>query len=111
MRPLPDGEARGDQHGHDRNSLEYCVSWRKDAMSERNTAVPRSSRLARAAREAARPALLAREAMIFCASVWPTAPSRTPAATRVDANCCAKAASAGRRGRRCAATEAPKATG
>src|SRR5208283_4203619 len=76
---------------HDRNSLEYWLSCRMAAMSERNAAPPRSARLApRAARAKARMGAKS-AARIFWPSVCPIAPRRKAAETRLAAWARAKA--------------------
>ena len=46
------GRGESKRHAHDRNSREYCVSWRIVAMSERKAQPPRSARVEVAASRA-----------------------------------------------------------
>ena len=65
------------RHAHDRNSREYCVSWRMAAMSERKAQPPRSARVDRDASRASARTRGRSAARIFCPAVWPIGPSRT----------------------------------
>src|SRR5262249_38737360 len=96
---------------HDLNSLVYCVSCRMLAMSARKVAVPRSSRLAAAARLAVAETTVSSAANTRWLSVWPSGMRRLPAEIQLDVSACRKACSVGGSPISCTALRIPTATG
>src|SRR5205085_1948428 len=74
--------------GHERNSLEYCVSCAIEARSRAKVAAPKSAGSPAIAASVARATTGSSAARMRCPSVWPISPSRKPADIRLAAKAC-----------------------